>query len=285
MDTFLRPFDSQMLDRIKLFPAKPYPFPWPTGEFFDIMPETVLEEGVELKPIVFANERYDLIVLGYQPWFLSPPPVISALLQDDAFLARLKGTPIVTVSGCRNMWLNAQESIKLRIKNAGGRLVGNIPFIDRAQNHVSVMTIFHWLLQGKKDRKWGIFPIPGVSKKDIQGAEAFGEILKDACLSENFNNLQTRFLQLGLIKVPTDILFIEERAKRLFLIWANLIKKGGTTPGKRLFLVSAFKYYLLTALFIVAPILLAVYYPLVRPFTGRQLRRKKEYFCGVESKN
>ncbi len=284
MENFLRPFDERAVDRVKLEPAKPYPFPWPTGDFFNEMPETVLEEGVELKPFTLASERYDLVVLGYQPWFLSPPPVISGLFRDDTFRSRLKDTPVITISGCRNMWLNAQESIKASIGKAGGKLVGNIPLVDRTQNYVSLVTILYWLLNGKKDRKWGIFPTPGVSREDIGSAEQFGRIAAEALASGDFTGLQSGFLQLGIITVPTDILFIEERAKRLFLIWANLIKKNGTTPGKRRFLVSAFKYYLLIALCVVSPLLLAVYYPLIRPFTGRQLRKKKEYFCGVESK-
>ncbi len=285
IETFLRPFDKGMIDRVKLRPAKEYPFPWPTGEFFDEMPETVLEEGVELSPFHLGSERYDLIILGYQPWFLSPPPVISSLLRNEEFLKRLNGTPVITMSGCRNMWINAQESIKAGIKKGGGKLVGNLPLVDRAQNYVSLVTILYWLLNGKKDRKWGLFPAPGVSREDIESAEKYGNIANEALSSNDFTGLQQKFVGLGGIKIPTDVLFIEERAKRLFLIWANLIKKNGTTPAKRRFLVSAFKYYLLTALCVISPILLAIYYPLIRPFTGRQLRKKKEYFCGVESKN
>jgi hypothetical protein len=86
------------------------------------------------------------------------------------------------------------------------------------------------------------------------------------------------------MQIPTDILFIEERAKKIFRIWAGLIKKKGTTPEKRKRLVGFFKYYLLIALFMVAPVLLFVYNLLIAPFTGNTIKKKKEYFCGVEIK-
>ena len=35
------------------------------------------------------------------------------------------------------------------------------------------------MLTGKKDRKWGIFPKPGVSDEDIKDASVFGETVKE----------------------------------------------------------------------------------------------------------
>lgn len=280
--TFLEPFTGVEIDRIRIEAASDFPFPWPTHDFFDAMPETVLEEPVALRPIEYKAEKYDLVVIGYQPWFLSPSLPIASLLQDDAFRRRLKGVPVVTISGGRNMWLNAQERVKKYIAEAGGKLVANVPLVDRNLNHVSVVTIIHWLIGGKKDRKWGVFPLPGVSADDISFVRNYGELTVGALKTGQWSELQPRVLALGRIRVPTDILFIEERAKRIFMIWARLIKKKGTIPSKRRRLVSVFKYYLLTALFVVAPLLLLLYYVLVWPFTRKQLLRKKEYFCGVE---
>jgi len=282
MQTFLAPFAGLEVDRIQIETDPRFPFPWPTDDFFDAMPETVLEIPVKLEPIRFREEKYDLVVLAYQPWFLSPSLPITSLLQHPEFLRRLKDTPVVTLSAGRNMWLNAQESIRKRIREAGGRLVANIPLVDRNPNLVSVVTIIHWLIGGKKDRKWGIFPMPGVSEEDIAFGETYGREVRDALEKSEWKGLQPRLLSYGKIGVPTDILFIEERAKRLFLIWATLIRKRGNTPSRRRRWVSAFKYYLLTALFVVSPILLSGYYILVWPFTRKQLLKKKQYFCGVE---
>ncbi|TLV02327.1 hypothetical protein [Dyadobacter luticola] len=284
IDQFLLPFDRDIVDRLQIIPEKPYIFPWTSDEFFDKMPETVLEEPIPLKPLPFSETRYDLIVIGYQPWFLSPSPPVTSLLKDPTFKNIARNTPIVTIIGGRNMWLNSQESVKKLIREAGGKLVGNIPLMDRTSNLVSAVTILHWMLTGRKDRKWNVFPLPGVSQEDIHSASMFGGIVKSAFEKQQYADLQKEILATGLIEIPTDILFIEQRAKKLFRIWAGLIKKKGSTTEKRKKLVGFFKYYLLIALFIIAPIILFVYNLLIAPFTRNTIKKKKEYFCGVETK-
>ncbi|QRR03970.1 hypothetical protein [Dyadobacter sandarakinus] len=284
LDRFTSPFDPALVEHVKITPREPFPFPWTTDEFFDKMPECVEEQAIELEPVQFSSFRYELIVFGYQPWFLSPSLPATSLLQSPAFKMLLSGTPVVTVIGGRNMWLNSQESIKKYIADAGGRLVANIPFMDRTTNLVSAVTILHWMLTGRKDRKWNIFPYPGVSREDISNGARFGKIVREAFDNDDYWHLQQNILALGLIHIPTDILFIEQRAKKLFRIWAGLIRKKGTTPVRRRRLVTAFKYYLLVALFIVAPVVVTIYRLLIAPFFRRAIKKKKEYFCGVETK-
>jgi len=281
IDNFLLPFTSVEIERKQIEPVKPIIFPWKSDVFYDTMPECVNEEAVALKPTVYGSEKYDLIIMGYQPWFLSPSLPITSLLQDPLFQQKMKDTPIVTVIGGRNMWLNSQESIKAYIKKAGGILVGNVPLMDREPNLISVLTIFHWMLTGKKERKWNLLPVPGVSQEDILSADKFGAVVHHALLDNNFQDLQKKILSLGLIDIPTDIWFIEMRGKKIFRIWAGLIKKKGTTPEKRKFLVNLFKYYLLIALFVASPIILTVYFLLIAPFSQKSIKKSKEYYYGV----
>ena len=79
-------------------------------------------------------------------------------------------------------------------------------------------------------------------------------------------------------------MFIESKAKRLFHIWANLIKRKGTNDKKRAFWVNIYKYYLLVALFIVSPIILTFYNLLIKPFTGASIRKNKEalLYMGID---
>jgi len=282
INNFLLPFDPLQIEKINIKPVKPFDFPWTSDVFYNTMPECVVEEAVELEPVSYRADKYDLIVIGYQPWFLSPSLPITSLLQDPGFQQKMKGTPVVTIIGGRNMWLNSQESIKAYINNAGGVLVGNIPLMDREPNLISVLTIFHWMLTGKKERKWNLLPLPGVSQEDIQSSNRFGSIVSEALKSSDFSGLQKKILSLGLIKIPTDIWFIEMRGKKIFRIWAGLIKKKGTTPEKRKFFVTLFKYYLLIALFVASPIILSVYFILIAPFVKNQIRKEKDYFYGVE---
>lgn len=283
LGNFLKPLEGATIDWVKIKPKQPFPFPWSMESFFDAMPETVLEEAIELDSITYAYDEYDLIVLGYQPWFLSPSLPVTALLQSAEFQKLIKGKPVVTIIGSRNMWLNSQESIKAYLKKAGAKLVGNIPLIDRVQNQISAITIVYWMMTGKKDRKWGIFPKPGVSDEDISGAADYGTIVNRALQIGDFANLQTEILSLGRIDVPGDILFIEGKAKRIFRIWAGIIKSKGTTKSKRAFWVKAFNYYLIVALFVVAPILLLVYNLFIAPFSQSSIKKKKKYFCSVEN--
>jgi len=284
IDNFLTPFVDTNIDRINIFPKKAFPFPWSSQAFFDVMPESVLEEKIELEPIILKCDNYDLIIIGYQPWYLSPSLPITALLQDKKFTSVLKDKPVITLIGARNMWLNAQESVKEYIHNAGGKLVANIPFIDRNSNLVSAVTILYWMLTGKKEKFLKIFPLPGISEKDINSASQFGDIVMKTFKNDSYDKLQKNILDLKLINIKTNILFIELRAKKLFKIWAKIIKNKSSNIRQRTVWIRVFKYYLFIALFIVAPIVLTVYHLIIAPFSLHAIKRKKEYFCGVLKK-
>lgn len=284
IDNFLLPFDETLIDRIKIFPKTPFPFPWTAKTFFDAMPESVLEDKSELEPINFQSTDYDLIIVGYQPWYLSPSIPTTALFHNQKFLSLIKDKPVVTIIGARNMWLNSQERIKEFIHNAGGILVGNIPLIDKTNNTISAVTILDWMLSGKKKKYLKIFPLPGVSDADIKSAKVFGEIVWRAFKDKSFNDIQKEIIKTGLIHIGTDVLFIEMRGKKIFLKFAALIKKKGITPEKRCFYVNLFKYYLLIVMFFVAPIVILVYNLLIRPFQNASIEQKKLYFCNIKRK-
>ena len=164
-DNFLLSFTDDLaeVEWVEILPRQKFEFPWTGKKFFDAMPESVMETGCEIEKPVFKYKSYDLVIFCYQPWFLSPSIPASAILQDTEFQKILKDTDVVTLIGSRNMWINAQEKIKLRLKFAGARLVGNIVFKDRNPNLISGITIQHWMFSGKKDRLLGIFP------KTVQG--------------------------------------------------------------------------------------------------------------------
>ncbi|RJE72630.1 hypothetical protein [Reichenbachiella sp. MSK19-1] len=281
LDKMFEPFDAISVERVKIEMVEPYAFPWTSERFFDVFPESVMEIPLRVAPFVTSQENYDLVVLGYQPWFLSPSIPTTSLLMDDHFRALVKGKPVVTVIGARNMWLNSQESVKAMLKTAGARLVGNIPLIDRSDNLASVVSILHWMLKGKKTKPYGIFPKPGVNDEDIMSADEFGEMIKRTWDKGNYEDLQLNLLSLGKVKVPTNILFIEQRAKKLFRIWANIVQKKGTTPEKRRKWLVVFKYYLIFALFVVSPVVLVIFNLILRPLTLGAIKKKKEYYCGV----
>ncbi len=160
---------------------------------------------------------------------------------------------------------------KKLLNAAGANLVGNIALVDRHNNYASLVTILYWMLTGKKDRKWGIFPKPGVSDQDIADASVFGKTVNEHLVKENWIELQPRLVEQKAVNVKYEYMFIERKAGRLFLIWANIISKKKKRSG---WLV-AFKYYLLIALCIAAPIILTVDAIFFKPFLSKEFKGRK----------
>lgn len=278
LDSIVKPLSEFSVDRIKIEPEHPYPFPWTGAEFFELMPSCVLEQPIELKPFEIPDKEYDLIILGYQPWFLSPSLPATSILKNEKFKKATEGKPVITVIGARNMWINSQKSVIKDLEEANAQLVANIPLGDRTSNLVSAITILHWMLNGRKDSLMGIFPKPGISDEDIKEASKYGELIAEALRANQLPALQEKILSLGGIELPISIIFIEERAKILFRIWANFIDKKGTTPRKRRLYTRLFKYYLIVALFIVAPIVLFIYFAIFFPLSRKKANEKRTFY-------
>ncbi len=150
--------------------VKPFPFPWSSATFFDAMPECVLQIPSDIHPMPELKAKdYDLIIFGYQPWFLSPSNPANSFLKSE-WARVLKGKPVLTVIGCRNMWLNAQEKVKAELQQLGANHVGNIVLEDSHGNLVSLLTIIRWMFKGQKEAS-GKLPAAGVAERDIKGAQ------------------------------------------------------------------------------------------------------------------
>ncbi|MGJ7031970.1 hypothetical protein [Niabella hirudinis] len=281
LDSFLQPLlaDGIVVDFLQVQTQDPFPFPWSIPVFFDTVPESVDVIPTALKPWSVPREKYDLVILAWQPWNLSPSIPINSILQDAAFRALIKDTPLVTICGCRNMWINAQEKNKKLLRDAGARLVGNIALFDRHPNHLSYVTIFHWLGTGRKDRKWGIFPRPGVAQQDIANASVFGATVNRCLQSGNWQGLQPELLKQKAVEVKYSLMYIERKAGKIFKKWVAIINKH---PQNRKKILVAYKYYLAVALLIASPIILLVDLILVRPFSQKKIRRQMDYYAGVE---
>lgn len=254
LDAMLKPLSEMETIDIHfeaLVPRPAYPFPWPSHDFFDSFPESFQEIACDMAPLGIDPEAdYDLIILGYTVWYLSPSIPVSSFLQSPMAGRLLKDRPVVTVVACRNMWLMAQEKVKQWIQDAGGQLKGNIVLADRAMNLVGVATIVHWMFTGKKEPPFSGFPRPGVSDEDIRDACRFGPLLKDPASLD-----QTRLNSLGAVHVVPSYILFEKRIDKIFGLWSTFIRqKGGPGDPRRRARVRAFFYYLLAAIFIIAPI-------------------------------
>jgi len=265
------------IETVAIQPVKNYPFPWSAERFYSVMPDCVLGVTAELEPFTLKEKAYDLIVLGYQAWFLYPSIPVNSLLHHPAFLAVVKDTPVITITGARNMWLNTFLEVKKTLRMAGARLVGNIALIDRHLNHISFVTIFHWLLRGKKDRYLNIFPYPGVSAADITHCKVFGALLLPHLETDQWDGLQEELVRQNAVNTRYPLLLLESKAIPTYVVWANFIVK----KKKRRQWLAVFKYYLLFSLFVAAPVILAIDAVLIRPFSSKRINAKKQYYLSL----
>ncbi len=267
----------------EIIPKKKFPFPWKQEEFYGAFPETFLQIPIPLEaiPSDILQKKYDLVIFGFTTWYLTPSIPINSFLKSEEAKTLLASTSVVTVSASRNMWIMAQEKVKKLLVANEAKLVGNIALVDRNMNHISVITIVHWLMGGKKTKMLGIFPKPGVSNNDIKASSRFGVPIKDALLQNAYSNLQQNLLSVGAVKVDPSLIATDIRGNIVFTKWANhLIKKDGEERKKWLVY---FKYYLLFAIWLIAPIVFIVFLLTYVPMY-RKIQRDKAYYSSVALK-
>jgi len=237
-------------------PVEKFPFPWSSYQFFNAFPEVFSQKPQALKPIsTKATNGYDLVILGYQPWFLTPSRPMSSFLQSEDGRKIISNNKVITVLGCRNMWLGAQEKVKRRLKDIQATLVGHVALMDRSPNLTSLITILRWMFTGDKKPFW-FFPAAGVSEQDVDHAQRFGEIINHALESNEYNLLQTKLNQAGAIDIKPNLVLLEKRGQKAFSIWSKFIASGGPlhSTGRKI-RVYIFMYLLPTAIFFLSPLL------------------------------
>jgi hypothetical protein len=261
-----------------LRPRRPYPFPWSFWSFLDAMPETVLLDPPALAQLaVGPDERFDLVVLAYQVWYLAPSGPITAFLKSEEGKRLLRDRPVVTVIACRNMWLVAQETVKRLIREAGGRLRDNVVFIDAGGMLATFVTTPRWLLTGRRDAFWGL-PAAGVAEEEIANADRFGRALVNALRADRERKDAPMLTGLGAARVDPRLIFSERAAQRAFSVWSRLIRLGGA-PGSigRLPLLAVFCVYLVAMILAVVPTSLLVQ-RITRPLFAKRLRSLQAYY-------
>ena len=233
------------------------PFPWKYSEFFDVFPENVHGIPFELEPLSeVTNADYDLIILGYQPWFLSICRPINSFLLSAEAKKLLNKKPVITIINCRNMWLGAQEKMKQRLLDVGAKLVGNITFVDKSTNLTSLVTVLAFELKGIKENYVGIFPRYGVSDEDLKAAPEIGKLIETSLRQNNFDKLQELIVANDFVSVKPNLLIMEGRGRALFPLYANYIsKKGNAGSANRRMRVRIFGIVLPTAILILSPII------------------------------
>jgi hypothetical protein len=258
---------------------KPFPFPWNKESFFDAFPESFLQIPTALKPVSeeILNTKFDLVLFHYQVWYLSPSIPINSFLKSDDAKKILNNIPVITISGSRNMWIMAQEKIKVLLRKANANLVGNVALVDRVGNLISVITIVEWMFSGVKKKYLGIFPLPGVSEKDIQESSQFGEIMLDSLQKNNLAQLQPKLVDAGAVKISSYLVTVDKTANKIFNKWSNIIYKN---QKNRKQLLKVFNVYLFLAIWLISPIVYILHL-ITYPLKLKSIKKETQYYQGV----
>lgn len=236
-------------------PVTPFPFPWTSDAFYQAFPECRQGIPCEIKSMDYSDVGdADLVVIGLQPWFLSPSIPVSSFLQHPAAMEYLNGKKVITVVGTRNMWVSCHDSVNKYLIKANSNWLGNITLEDKHDNLVSVLTIFRWLIDGIKEKS-KYLPEAGVSQEDIDNVSNIApEILKS--LRENeFKTLQKRIVDKGGVVFHYSLYQIERVGHKMFGIWSRFVlKKGGFNDPARAWRLKLFSWYLMFVLFVISPV-------------------------------
>ncbi|MFH7319890.1 dialkylresorcinol condensing enzyme [Desulfurivibrio sp. D14AmB] len=264
-----------------LRPAVEYPYPWPLLRFLDAFPESVRLDPPPLKPPSIADDsRYDLVILAYTVWFLAPAPPVVAFLRSQVGRAILRDAPVITVIACRNMWHLAQEKMKTLLREAGARLSDNVVLIDQGSSLATFVTTPRWMLTGRRDRLWGLFPPAGVAEEEIAASTRFGQAILDALRQGILDGGQPVLTGLKAVKADIRLIPGEKIATRSFLIWSRLVRLMGPpgSPGRKPVLM-IYLVFLLAMIMTVVPVSMALR-ALLRPLFAGRLEAQRRYFEG-----
>ncbi|MFC4686526.1 dialkylresorcinol condensing enzyme DarA [Epilithonimonas pallida] len=260
---------------------KDFPFPWPSDVFFNTFPESYLQIPSEILPPPedVLNQKFDLILFGYQVWYLTPSIPIISFLKSGYAENILKDTPVVTISGTRNMWMLSQEKLKVYLRDLKAQLVGNIALVDRHDNYTSVLTILRWLTTGQKEKS-GILPAAGISDEEIAGSVKYGKIIEGHLRENSLKDLQPDLVKNGAVEIRPFLVRVEKVGNKIFTVWSNLIIKK---KEKRPLLIKFFKVYLMAAIWIISPIVL-IFHILLAPLLWFKRKKQREYLQGINLK-
>lgn len=265
----------------RLKPKQPFAFPWSFWGFFDTFPECIHDDPTPIEPLPLADDaEFDLVILGYQVWFISPSLPTTAFLQSEQAKRLLRGKPVITVIGCRNMWLMAQERVKKQLQKLGAALIDNVALAERTHGAKSVITTPWWLLSGNKGPYLGgLLPRAGVWQSDIDGAARFGKTIADEFPKRDAGDTRPMLWGMGAVIIHPGLISSEQVVQRSFRLWGKLLRACGKpgTPLRRVVL-GLYVVFLVAMLLTIVPVVF-VLKTLLSPLTRKRIAQQRQYFA------
>lgn len=260
-------------------PEQEYPFPWPLLKFLDVFPESVFLDPPAIKNLeVSPNSQFDLIIVAYTVWFLSPSLPITAFLKSASAKQLLAGKPVITIIACRNMWLMAQEKLKLLLSTIGAKLLDNVVLVDGGPSLATFITTPRWMLTGKKGEPGAILPPAGITEKEIKDASRFGYAIAYA-LENGLEKVGQPLLKgLKAVAVNSKLIASEKIGQRSFTIWGKILRQVGPAGDpKRKPVLLIYFVFLVVLIITVVPINMLIKMAL-HPILKKKMQGQKAYF-------
>jgi len=167
----------------RLNPVKDFRFPWSPLALLGLMVRTYagakLSVELEALPPEVLTGRYDLVIIGHQPWFLTPSVPVNAFLDGPAS-ALLRDHKVVSVITCRKLWKRGYRIFERKVRARGAEVVDSLVVEDPAPQPMNmVTTVFHLLTGRTLDHGpfKKIFPPVGIGEDGLRQARQFGERL------------------------------------------------------------------------------------------------------------
>jgi hypothetical protein len=281
-DAFTRPLNRPGIElrRERIQPLAHYPYPWRSvGRLFGVFPECFVGPSEGIHPPSFSpHERFDLVILAYQVWYLNPSIPLQAFLRSDHARV-LRDTPVITLCVSRAMWHSASETMKRMIRDAGAIHIDNVVITHQGPPFSTFVSVPRALLTGKKDRLWGIFPPAELGQNELDRSERLG-----AAVASRLDDLRPPYTPLlsglGAVEVKRRYIAPELTAWYLYRGIARfVVRVGRRSEGLRRFLLYLFMFGVLALICFGVPLCLVtvfVLYPLLGGWIDRYARRLAE---------
>jgi hypothetical protein len=238
-----------------LQPEPAFPFPWPFFAFLDAFPESVCLDPRPNKPLVTPDGAvFDLVILAWTVWYLSPSQPVTAFLQSAEGRRLIDGKPVVSLVACRNMWFSAFDTLKTLVGQAGGQLVDHVALTDESPAFLTFITTPRWMFTGRRDRFLGM-PPAGVDGLQVAGVARFGRALAEALVRDEEKSGRPMLGGLGAVKVAPHLAMSERTGLHAFRVWSRLVRLCGR-PGQwqRVPVLVLFIIYLVVMILAVVPV-------------------------------
>lgn len=273
LDSFLSGLDPRefQVEFEALRPRVPYPFPWSFFRFLDVFPESVLGVAPEIEPPAFdPDAQYDLIVLGYTVWYLAPSLPVQGFLRSPHARV-LAGKPVITFVACRNMWHTASVRMKAELARLGAEHCDNVAVTDSGPAWTTFVTTPRWMLTGRRDRFWRVFPPAGVAAETIDALPRFGRAITERSGLLARRPARPLLTGLGAVEIQRRFVVPELVGRTIFPPWARFVRLfGGPGAPLRRLALALFALNLILTILVVLPISI-VLRALLHPFLRRPL--------------